>query len=112
MMQSSRQRFQSATFNGVSNAGGALIGGGQGLNVNTAGAAGSFDPLQTFKEAFLETLKSQKNSNILNQGKEPTSPMIKPNEQYLNSKRRSVFSKPYDSLNEMEEFIPPVHPKT
>eukprot|EP00347_Sterkiella_histriomuscorum_P012552 403368129 len=96
MMKSSKQRFASGTTFGLH----------QKLVVSV------FDPITTFKESFLEAMKSQKTQNILSEGGKISSPLVKPTDMYLQSKRRSVFSKPYDSVNEMDDFIPPVHPKT
>lgn len=37
---------------------------------------------------------------------------MKPGDEYWQTKRRSVFSRPYQTALEMEEFVPPVHVKS
>jgi cAMP-dependent protein kinase regulator len=40
------------------------------------------------------------------------SPLVVPSEKYLQTKRKSVFSRPYEQISQMEEFIPPVYEKS
>ncbi|CDW84420.1 camp-dependent protein kinase regulatory [Stylonychia lemnae] len=94
---SSRSRFSSGTsFNSA-------------VSLNTI----QFDPVQQFQEAFVEASKSQKNrSKLNNDTNSVNSPLVRPSDQYLQTKRRSVFSRPYETLDEMQEFTPPVHQKS
>lgn len=40
------------------------------------------------------------------------SSVVVPSEKYLKTKRKSVFSRPYEQLSQMEDFIPPVYEKS
>jgi hypothetical protein len=78
--------------------------------------------MASFKDAFEAVLlspqlPSQKttNSNCSNPNSPGTIPFNfiseRPPEKYLQTKRRSVFSKPYESVEEMENFQPPDYEK-
>eukprot|EP00347_Sterkiella_histriomuscorum_P018959 403343503 len=75
------------------------------------GFQNSFNPIQKFQELMIDVQKQIQVLGPETFNTQYQSP-IKPNDAYFQNKRRSVFSKPYSTVLEMEEFIPPVHQKT
>ncbi|CDW80229.1 camp-dependent protein kinase regulatory subunit [Stylonychia lemnae] len=79
------------------------------IDQNVQSFQSNFEPLECFKDILNELSKHKLQSNEdSNKFKTP----VKPSESYLQSKRRSVFSRPYQTVLEMEEFNPPVYQKT